>query len=339
MGTPMLSLASHFDAKPLLKALLRRAVGPVALRTVNDGLRSVMGQGRTAYWSGHVSAERPYGIWIKHLALLRALGMEKLPVDVAEFGPGDSTGAGLASLLSGVQRYRGFDVAHFVDLKRDLRLVGEIAQLVRQRAPAQRGWPDIGQRLHEAVWAGMIEPGATGLKRVHALEAALAHALVTSYEPDDPRPIRVLAPWQPQTCCFRAGFDMVFSHSVVQYVAHIDHFFTACAALLRPGGWMSHQIDLSSMRMTRAWNGHLAYPDAMWRFLTARQPYFPKRWLLSDYLAAACKAGLQVMQVLRLQDSTGLPRNRLALPFRAYSDEELQCRGAFLVARKPPASC
>jgi SAM-dependent methyltransferase len=334
----MLSLANNVDARPVLKALLRRAIGPVALERVHDGLRCLLGHRRSAYWSGHVSAERPYGIWIKHLVLLRAAGMGKLPDDVAEFGPGDSTGVGLASLLSGVRKYCGFDAAHFVDTERDVGLVGEIAQLVRQRAAAQKGWPDIAQYLHDPAWADVMAPTASSVERVRELAAALAHAVVTAYEPGDPRPIRVLAPWQPHACQFRAEFDMVFSHSVVQYVDDIDHFFTACAALLRPGGWMSHQIDLSSMRMTRTWNGHLAYSDAVWRFVTSRQPYFPRRWLVPDYLAAARRAGLQVMQVSRLQDPTGLSRNRLALPFHAYPDEELQCRGAFLVARKPIAS-
>ena len=52
---------------------------------------------------GTGSARYCYSIWLRHLLLAHAGGMRGLPSTLAELGPGDSVGVGLAALISGVR--------------------------------------------------------------------------------------------------------------------------------------------------------------------------------------------------------------------------------------------
>src|SRR5216110_2845407 len=90
--------------------------GPVArglltyLPTINEMLPSTKTGGATH------SAGYCYGVWLKHLTLLRAHGLATVPQAVAELGPGDSLGVGLCALLSGADDYVGLDVVAHSDL-------------------------------------------------------------------------------------------------------------------------------------------------------------------------------------------------------------------------------
>ena len=71
---------------------------------------------------GTGSAEYCYCIWLRHLVLAHQGGMKEFPRTVAELGPGDSIGVGLAALLSGVQRYIALDAMVHADVAGNLQV-------------------------------------------------------------------------------------------------------------------------------------------------------------------------------------------------------------------------
>ena len=62
---------------------------------------------------GTISPRYCYSVWLRHLVMARRGGLAAVPQAVAELGPGDSLGLGLAAILSGASRYFAFDVVQY----------------------------------------------------------------------------------------------------------------------------------------------------------------------------------------------------------------------------------
>jgi len=99
---------------------------------------------------------------------------------------------------------------------------------------------------------------------------------------------------------------------------------------LRPGGAMSHQIDLASAYGPE-WNRHWAMGDVAWRVLGMR--YRVNRAPLSAYLALCEECGFEVLGVTHVPGE-GVRRDRLAPRFRSLPDDDHAVRSAHLAARR-----
>jgi hypothetical protein len=74
-----------------------------------------------------------YFIWLSHLIMADKNGLSTEPKVVAELGPGDSIGVGLAALLSEANKYYAFDVVKYIDTKRNLEIFNELVNLFKNR--------------------------------------------------------------------------------------------------------------------------------------------------------------------------------------------------------------
>jgi hypothetical protein len=70
---------------------------------------------------------------------LAAAGLPAASGAVAEIGPGESVGTGLAALIAGAERYVGLDVKNYALRPDTLALFDELVALFRDRAPIPGG--------------------------------------------------------------------------------------------------------------------------------------------------------------------------------------------------------
>src|SRR5262245_22309033 len=80
---------------------------------------------------GSVSAEYCYSVWLRHLVTAAECGLNSDPKTVAELGPGDSLGVGLAALLSGAERYYALDVVEHANAAHNIVVLDALVELFR----------------------------------------------------------------------------------------------------------------------------------------------------------------------------------------------------------------
>jgi hypothetical protein len=287
---------------------------------------------------GSTSARYCYSIWLRHLILASRGGLPTTPRVVAELGPGDSLGVGLAALLTGSAEYYAMDSVAYSNVERNLIVFEEIASLLAQRAalPGDDEFPDVKPRLDSYAFPSDVLDAAR-------LEAALApdrrEAIRRAIaEPDARGPIRIqyFAPWMDVELGRRESVDALVSQAVLEHVDDVPRTYEAMHSWLRPGGWMSHQVDLRSHGTAPAWNGHWAYPERIWRSLVRPHMVITiNRQPCSVHLAHAAAGGAALGTVIHVPGTNGIGRDRLSREWAALSDDDLDCQGVFFQSVKP----
>ncbi len=99
---------------------------------------------------GTDSARYCYSVWLRHLVMVHRAGLETRPKIVAELGPGDSIGAGLASLLTGTEKYYALDVVKYADARANLNIFDELVALFEEKRhiPGRDEFPEITPQLN-----------------------------------------------------------------------------------------------------------------------------------------------------------------------------------------------
>src|SRR5882762_1839083 len=130
---------------------------------------------------GTDSARYCYSVWLRHLRCAHASGrMPAHPRTVAELGPGDSIGIGLAALLSGADKYFALDVVKYTDLVGNLPIFEELLELFHRRAPIpdDQEFPGVYPKLPtyafpEDILGQMHLPAALDAARVTSIRESL----------------------------------------------------------------------------------------------------------------------------------------------------------------------
>jgi hypothetical protein len=279
--------------KPVVKGLL----------TFVPGATRILPKGRTG---GTNRAPYCLEVWLKHLALLRAAGMSAMPRTLAELGPGDSIGVGLAALLSGVDRYYALDVVRFSNTGANLAIFDELASLSKAR------------------------DASLSDERIALIRDAIA-------SPEGGRggpTIKYMVPWSDMRAIEPESVDVVVSHAVLEHVVDLESTYRALALWLKPGGMMSHQIDLTSHGITEKWNGYRAYPEFLWKTIMGRRPFLINRQPCSVHLALLEKNGFEIVATKRGTKADGITRSQLSRRWKNISDADLACSDLTVQARK-----
>lgn len=292
---------------------------------------------------GTVSAEYCYGVWIKHLSIAWRNGLRAIPVTMAELGPGDSLGVGLAGLLSGVQHYYAFDVIKYAETERNLRIFEELVRLFRSRAgtPDKAGFPNIRPYLDENWFPSHILTEqhlgrALSDERVGQIRDALLHQGRTGG--GHAVTIEYAAPWDHAWAGHEESVDLIFSHSVLEHIDDLEDAYAAMYRWLRRDGFMSHQIDFRSHGLARQWNGHWAYADPVWRIIRGKRPYLLNRQPHGTHIRLLEHSGFRVVYDEMYRDTSGVPRERLPARWRSLPPDDLVCSSALIQAVRSDAA-
>lgn len=286
---------------------------------------------------GTNSARYCYGVWLKHLVMLHENEMRAMPRSVAELGPGDSLGIGLAAMLSGVDHYVALDVVKHADNKLNLTIFDELLQLFQARAARPtKGWPDYDGYLDDGLFPShILTESRLSASLDPARIAKIRKALANPTHRQDDISIKYMVPWHDVRIIEKGSADLILSHSVLEHVVDLETTYRAMHSWLKPGGWMSHQIDFKSHGLSREWNGYRQYPEPVWKLVLGTRPFLLNRQPYSVHLDLFKRNDFEV--ICNLQQhiiDRGIKRSQLSRYWRHISDADLTCSGAFIQVRK-----
>ncbi len=285
------------------------------------------------------SARYCYSVWLRHLVMASKQGLTDGPPGVvAELGPGDSLGTGIAALISGCSAYHAFDAARYASTEVNLRVFDELVPLFQgqEDIPDETEFPKIGPRLGSYAFPvevltrdrlqAALEPRRLEFIR-EAIEAMTA-------EGEQSELISYVTPWSMMDHHQESSIDMIFSQAVMEHVEDLDGSYHAMFRWLKPGGVISHQIDFKCHNTASRWNGHWAYSKLLWACVKGSREFLINRAPLSTHLAFVKQSGFEIIHSCTRENGSGITREELSRDFANMSDEDFITSGVFIQARK-----
>ncbi len=287
--------------------------------------------------SGSVCPRYCYSMWLRAFIRLHRTGLLSRVADVAEIGPGDSLGMGIAALLCGADHYYALDLKRWSDADRNAAVLDQLVELFRQRAPLPDNEEMPGSmptlESYEFPHDILTDETIEATLREERIEA-IRRSLMAGDPTGDGPGVTYVAPWQGTGTPAAESLDLVFSHAVLEHVDEIQTLYEQMWTWLRPGGLMSHVIDYKSHQLTRDWAGHWIIPEWQWKLARGRRRFLISRLPHSGHVAAIEQAGFRVVDVDRKEAET-VSRSDLAPRFQHLTDEDLCTAGACIMAVKP----
>ncbi len=285
---------------------------------------------------GTASARYCYAVWMRHLLLLAKFNGGKIPAQVAEIGPGDSLGVGLAALLSGVQSYFALEAIEYWNTERNLKVFDELVTLFQKKEaiPGNGEFPLLKPVLEDHsfphnILTDQLLKEALSPERLQMIRKELQSP--TSHRNEF---IQYKVPWHGEDVIVPYAIDFIFSHVVLQHIDEIEEAAVTMDHWLKPGGFVSHIIDYRSLGYTKAWNGHWTIPDWEWKIMVGGRKFSVNRNPHSYYIDLFKKNQLKLLYVSKDTLPNDLSRNNLAQKFRNISDDDLSTTVGYFVGQK-----
>jgi hypothetical protein len=303
------------------------------ISTFIPGVAAIFGRGG----GDTKSARYCYSVWLRHLVTAFANGQKTHPLVVAELGPGDSLGVGLAALASGAERYHAFDVVRHAQVDRNLAVLTELIDLFRSRAdiPGEAEFPEVQPLLPTYAFPHHV-------LGEEALAAALADDRLTRIR-DSVRDqsaagsmIDYRTRWFDDGAIERDSVDLLFSQAVLEHVDDLAGSYRAMRLWIKPGGLISHQIDFRCHNTARVWNGHWQYSDLVWTLIRGRRSYLLNREPYSTHLRLLEENGFAFVGGQTAKANSVIDRSQLAPRFRRMTDQDLITSSALIQAVPRP---
>lgn len=286
--------------------------------------------------SSTISSRCCYSVWMRHLLFLSRFNNCSIPRRIAELGPGDSLGVGLAALLSGVESYYALDVVKHWNNERNAQIFDELLELFKSktRIPDNAEFPNVRPILDDHDFPSNILTN-------EVLKVALDVERITKIRDEILMPeckdnlyIRCEVPWINKDVIQPDSVDFIISQAVLQSVQDIDGAYSAMRAWLKPGGFMSHTIDYRSLGFSKSWNGHWTYSDCEWKIIQGGRKYTINREPHSTHLRLHNKNYFKILHIIANAQSNLLKVKDLAKRFKHLSDADLNTSGSYILSQK-----
>ena len=230
--------------------------------------------------------------------------LNSCPKVVAELGPGDSLGIGLAALVSGAEKYFAFDVVECANLERNLKILDELVTLFKNKEdiPGEQEFPGVKPCLETYDFPQQI---LTNHQLSQALEDARIDRIrnsIISHNREDSI-IIYKAPWFYSSIREKESIDLIYSQAVLEHVDDLRNTYRAMRLWLKPKGFISHQIDFRCHGMDDKWNGHWTYSDFMWKVIRGNRPYLLNREPHSTHIKIL-KKRVSILYVIKKQNQS-----------------------------------
>lgn len=284
---------------------------------------------------GTDSARYCYSVWLRFLVLAHANGLATNPKIIAELGPGDSVGIGLAALISGADKYYAFDVVEYANLERNLAVYDELVKLFKNEEdiPGMDEFPDVIPHLDSYSFPRHILTDDRLRRALDDDRLELIRRSIVMMNKTGSM-IHYKAPWYDADVVKTDSIDMIFSQAVLEHVYDPEFAYEKMHLWLKTGGLMSHSIDFRSHGYADEWNGHWRYPDFTWWLIKGNRRYTLNRLPHSQHIKFMNGLDFEVKcdLVNRLPSKIGFCD--LAPRFRYMDESDLTTSTAFIQAVK-----
>jgi hypothetical protein len=282
-----------------------------------------------------------YTVWLRHLSILYKNGFTKIPNTIAELGPGDSIGTGLAGLVCGSKKFYALDVVKHTNIKNNISVFDELVTLFAKRSamPDDNEFPRVLPHLASYNFPSEIFTNNNLEKLLDKSRIQCLRNELVDMEKQK-NSIQYMCPWNDPKIIENDSVDVVFSQAVLEHVKDLNHTYEAMYRWVKKGGCISNQIDFESHGLSDEWNGHWSFSDLTWKLIKGNRPYLINREPLSKHLEAAQDAGFEIILVLPVKTfpsdtyTSTMERNKLAKKFRNMSEEDFTTTSAYILARK-----
>lgn len=288
-----------------------------------------MGGGSTS------SARYCYSVWLRHLVKAHKNGLQDFPKSAAELGPGDSIGVGLAALISGVEKYYGFDIIKYADLKKNLAVFYELVSLFKNKEgiPDANEFPRVYPLLasyefpHHILTDEFLKK-SLNKNRIKKIEDSILNVNTPHSA------IKYAAPWFDSNILERDSIDLIMSQAVLEHIDDLSNSYKDMKKWLKPNGLLSHVIDFKCHGRAKEWNGHWTYSDLMWKIIKGKDFCLINREPLSTHIRFLEENGFVILEQNKIKLPSNLTKNKLSNSFKHLSEDDLTTSSVFVQALK-----
>ncbi len=305
----------NMPIKPLIKGFL--SYSPLKSLVVRKGT------------GGTNSARYCYSVWLRHLVLLYQNGMRSHPKIVAELGPGDSLGIGLAALISGAEKYYAFDVVRHTHLKSNINIFGELVSLYKVKAPIpdENEFPEIQPKINSYSFPEYLFDKSY-------LDNSKLEKIKNNLRGGASDTIQYIVPWYAADELKNETVDLVFSQAVMEHVIKLENAYKAMYKYLKKDGYISHQIDYKAHETHKVWNGHWNYNNLLWKIIMHGRSYPINRKTHLEHIKKIIQAGFTIKNVLKVERNDGYKSSNLPVKYSQLNSEDMATASAHIIAQK-----